>query len=449
MMQVVSTIPDAPGALPLLGHTVQLVRRPLSFVESLAAHGDLVRIRIGPVSAVVVSDPRVLDRLLHDDRVFDKGGPFFDRAREVVGDSLPVCPHSAHRRLRRLAQPSFHKSRLPGYAEIMTNQITAVVERWRDGQVLDVLRETTTIASNTLVATMFSESLPPEVLQRMLTDLAVIVNGIYQRVIVPRRLAGLNLLGTWRYERASRRLREDMSVIIAARRGDGRDHGDLLSALLDADDPDSDRPRLGDEEIIGQLLSFFWAGTETTGSTVAWALHMLAHYPEVERRLFEEVDAVLGGRAATYADLAQLELTGRIITETMRLWPSAWLLTRTTTVDTVLAGHEIAAGTTIVFGAYLIHRHPDQLRVDRFDPDRWLPGNAAPQRISYVPFGSGARKCMGDVFSQTEATLMLATIAARWRLSHVADAHVRPKATAILSPSGLRMLASARTSYQQ
>ncbi|GAB2554161.1 cytochrome P450 [Nocardia heshunensis] len=441
---MVSTIPAAPGALPLLGHAIQLVRRPLSFVESLAAHGNLVRIRIGTVSAVVVSDPRVLDRLLHDDRVFDKGGPLFDRAREVVGDSLPVCPHSAHRRLRRLAQPSF-----PGYAEIMTNQITAVVERWRDGQVLDVLRETTTIASNTLVATMFSESLPPEVLQRMLTDLAVIVNGIYRRVIVPRRLARLNLLGAWRYERASRRLRADMSMIIAARRGDGRDHGDLLSALLDADDPDSDQSRLGDEEIIGQLLSFFWAGTETTGSTVAWALHMLAHYPEAEQRLFAEVDAALGGRAATYADLEQLELTGRIITETMRLWPSAWLLTRTTTVDTVLAGHEIAAGTTIVFGAYLIHRHPDQLRVDRFDPDRWLPGNTAPQRISYVPFGSGARKCMGDVFSQTEATLMLATIAARWRLSHVADARVRPKATAILSPSGLRMDASARTGHRQ
>ncbi|MFE3261840.1 cytochrome P450 [Nocardia sp. NPDC059091] len=431
--------------MPLLGHTLELVRRPLEFMKSLAVQGDLIRIRFGPGTAVVVSEPGLLDKLLRDDRIFDKGGPFFDRARDVVGDSLPVCPHNVHRRLRRLAQPSFHKTRLPGYADIMTSQITAAVDRWHDGQVLDVLEQTTTIASNTLVATMFSESLPAIVLQRMLEDLSTIVNGIYQRVIIPPQLARLNLLGSWRYERASRRLRADMSTIIAARRADGADHGDLLSALLHADDPDSDHPRLSDDEIIGQLLSFFWAGTETTGSTVAWALHMLAQYPEIEDRLHAEVDAVLGGRVASYADLEQLELTSRIITETMRLWPSAWLLTRTATADTELGGHAIAAGTTIVFGAYPIHHRADQLRADRFDPDRWLPGKESPQRIAYVPFGAGARKCMGDVFSQTEATLMLATIAARWSLSHLPGSRVRPKATAILSPAGLRMRATGRT----
>ncbi|WP_239004028.1 cytochrome P450 [Nocardia panacis] len=441
-MTTQSSIPLAPRAVPLLGHTVALLRRPLDFLAGLPAHGDLVRIRIGSADAVVVCDPVLLDRVLRDDRTFDKGGPLFDRARTEVGDSLPVCPHAVHRRLRRLVQPSFQRVRMAGYAAIMTEQIRAVVDRWRDGQTLDILAETTTMASKTLVATMFSDSLPPDRLRRILDDLLILMNGMYLRIILP---PALGWLAGPRYRRAVRRLRAQMSRIIVERRADERDHGDLLSTLLTARDPETDAGYLSDEEIIGQLLSFVWAGTETTSGTIAWALHLIAEHPEIERRLFAEVDAVLGGRAATHDDLDRLELTGRIVSETMRLWPAAWMLSRVTTADAELGDATIPAGATIIFGAYLTHHHPGQHAADTFDPDRWLPGGDAPQRNSYIPFSSGARKCMGDAFSLMEATLMLATIASRWRLRSIPGSRVRPKATAVLAPAGLRMRAQERS----
>lgn len=136
-MNATRMIPRARGALPLLGHVMPLLRDPLRFLTSLPAQGDLVRIRIGPVTAIVICDPELTRQVLLDDRTFDKGGPIFDRLREVLGNGLVTCPHSMHRRQRRLVQPTFHQTRLPGYAQTMTEEISAVAESWRDGHVID------------------------------------------------------------------------------------------------------------------------------------------------------------------------------------------------------------------------------------------------------------------------------------------------------------------------
>src|SRR5262249_47238131 len=102
-MKDLRSIPVAPRALPLAGHLLPLLRDPLAFLTSLPAQGGLVRIRLGPVTLVVICDPELTRQALVDDRLFDKGGPTWDRAREVMGNGVGSCPHSAHRRLRRLA----------------------------------------------------------------------------------------------------------------------------------------------------------------------------------------------------------------------------------------------------------------------------------------------------------------------------------------------------------
>ena len=116
-------IPTAPGGWPLLGHVVPLLTTPLAFVNSLPSLGNLVQIRLGPMKAVVVCDPELTRQVLVHDQVFDKGGPMYERARELGGDGLGTCPHSRHRRQRRLTQPAFHHTRLPAYARTMTEQI--------------------------------------------------------------------------------------------------------------------------------------------------------------------------------------------------------------------------------------------------------------------------------------------------------------------------------------
>ncbi|GAA3487059.1 cytochrome P450 [Streptomyces cremeus] len=443
------SIPTAPHAWPLIGHLGSLVRAPLAFMRSLPAHGELVRIRMGPVQVVVICDPGLTRQALVEDRVFDKGGPFWDRGREVLGDGLASCPHGAHRRLRRLAQPAFHPDRLPGYARTMTARTEEVTSSWTPGQVLDVPTEMMTITSRVTASALFSDSLPAAELGQLVSDVKTITHGVFQRMFLFPPLDRLPTPGNRAYLRARTRLRHACELIIAERRADDTDHGDLLSALLAARDPEDGDRGLSDAEISDTIAAFLVAGTETTASVLAWALDLLARHPEIEQRLHAEVDTVLHGAPATHTDLPRLELTERVITETLRLYSPAWFVTRTVTENTHLGRHPLPAGTNIAYSPYLIHRRSD-LHTDpeTFAPDRWDPKRPPPPRYALIPFATGARKCIGDAFAMTEATLALATITARWSLKHLPGRQqVHPAPAAGLAPRDLQMQTTPRGDF--
>lgn len=445
-MTALNSIPTAPKALPLLGHLVQLLRDPLEFLTSLPAHGDLVRIRLGPLKMVVVCDPEFTHQVLRNDRIFDKGGPLFERIKETLGNGLISCPHDTHRRQRRLAQPAFHPTRLPGYAQTMTTRIATVIDSWRNGQVLDVLTEMMTITSQITTATMFSDMLPAPALSRLTEDVNTVVDGWYWRMLLFPPLDRLPTPGNRSYQHAHSRLFHTLNTLVAQRRTCGGDHGDLLSALMTARDPESNGHGMTDTEITDTLVTFFAAGTETSASTLAWALHLLSQHPQIEQRLHAEVDSVLGDRPATHADLPKLEMTGRVITETLRLFGPGWFITRTVTAAIRLGEYSLPTGTNVAYSPYLIHRREDLYHNPAsFDPDRWDPVNhPKPARHALIPFGGGARKCIADTFAITEATLALATITARWHLEPLHK--VRPSLTSTtLRPRELRMRATSRT----
>lgn len=438
----------ARGRLPVVGHAWPMMRDPLGFLGSLARQGPLVRIALGPVKAVVVCDADLAQQVFRDDRTFDKGGPFTDRVREVVGNNLSTCPHHEHRRQRRLLQPAFHPGRFGAYGRTMAAQIAARVDAWHDGDVLDVTAEMTMLTTNVLTATMFSDTLSPAELKRSQEDADVLATDILPRMMMPRALTRVPLPANVRFERAHARIRGTIDSIVTARRREGGDRGDLLSALLAGYDEESTGAErtLSDTEVVNQMLTFHLAGSETTAVTLAWALHLIARDPDVERRLHAEVDAVLAGRTAGPDDVEALELTGRVVTETLRLRSPVYILTRKTTADTELGGHRLPEGTVIAYSPYPIHHdarlHPDP---HRFDPDRWEPARK-PARHAFVPFANGARKCIGDRFSLMEATLALASIVARWRFEHLpGEEDVRPAMAAVIRPRRLRMRASRRT----
>ncbi|MFJ6805714.1 cytochrome P450 [Streptomyces anulatus] len=437
-----------PGAWPLLGHAVVLLRDPLGFLRSLPEHGDLVAVRLGRVRAVFVCSPELVQQVLRDDRTFDKGGPLFDRLRETTGDGLGSCPHAAHRRQRRLVQPAFNRSRLPGYGRVLTGQVEGVTASWDDGGTVDVVAEMRELSTAILLGTVFSaESLPsPLALPGAGADLRTVVAGIGARTVLPPALAGVALPGSRRYFLARDRLRRFAGDIVAARRGgDGGDDGDLLSALLAAGDPDSGRG-LSDTELVDQVVTMFVGGIDTTAATMAWMLHSVAGRPDIARRLQAEADTVLAGRAPSVQDLPALSLARQVVTETLRLHPVVWIVTRTVTADTVLGGHPVSAGTVVAFSPYLIHQRADCYPdADVFDPDRWGPGRTPPDRHAFLAFGDRARSCVGNGLAQAEAVMTLAAVASRWNLHPVGGGPVRPTRAAVMSPRGLRLRVTART----
>ncbi|HWG25252.1 cytochrome P450 [Actinospica sp.] len=444
-MSETATIPLAPGAVPLLGHLPRLARDPLTYLDTLSAYGGLLTLKLGGKKMVVVCDPMLTHQVLVADDVYDKGGPFFEAAEKLMPTAMGFAPHRKHRRLRKLMQPSFTRGRLSGYGEIMTDEITGAMAKWRDGQELDVVPELMAVTGRVLTATIFSSSVSEETLREIMADSLELTRGLLVDTALPAPFGWLTP-GYGRYRKAVARLRETTQRLITERKAEGNalEHGDLLSALLAGDSEDGDA--FSDSELVDQLSFMLVAGTETTAQTVSWVLYELSRRPEVQAQLQREVDEVLGGRPATYDDVPQLAVANRLLSEVLRLYSPSWLFTRVTTADTELGGHKIPAGTDVLYSPYIINREPKAHEQARsFDPDRWQPERAeCMHKEGYIPFGTGARKCIGDQFSLVESALILATIAAKWNLEPVPGNQLRTSRKIVNTPAGLKLRVAAR-----
>ena len=203
---------------------------------------------------------------------------------------------------------------------------------------------------------------------------------------------------------------------------------------------------MSDQQVHDEVMTILIAGAESIAITLAWVCHEVAAHQQVQRRLYEEIDTVLAGRAAEYGDTARLEYTRRVVTETLRFRTQGWTLSRTTTRETVLGGLRVPANAAIMYSPHALNHDPAFHRdPDRFDPDRWAPNNAKNiPRGAYIPFGTGNHTCIGEPFAQAEMTLTLASIAARWRLEPVPGRGPRPKVALTMPVDALPMIPRRR-----
>ncbi|MFI7000249.1 cytochrome P450 [Nocardia sp. NPDC050175] len=437
------TIPTAPGALPLVGHAIPLLRNPLAFLATLPRYGNLVRIGVGPYRMLVLCDADLAREVLVDDRTFDKGGLLVERGREVVGDGVGTCPHGEHRSQRRLTQPAFGRGRFPGYAAVMAAKAETMADRWTDGAVIDVLAEMLRMTCATVAHTMVSgNALDEQTRGQIIDDLAVVLQNIYRRMFIPPPLDRVPTRGKLRYDRARTRLRGTLAELIADYRNDGVDHGDMLSMLIRSSDEDR---TLTDDQVHDQIVTLFLAGTESTAAVLAWCWHTLGQRPDLEKRLWDEVDAIPANRLPVWEDMPNLVFANDLATESLRMYPPGWLFTRVTTERTMLAGYAIPKGATVAYSPHLMQNSELYAEPAQFDPDRWSPERASElPRNGFLAFGGGARKCLGDVFALTEATLTLTVIARRWQLRPITDRPVRTIVDTTLRPRGLEMRVEAR-----
>ncbi|MGF6883576.1 cytochrome P450 [Nocardia sp. GAS34] len=441
-------ISTAPGGIPLLGHALRMRDTPLEFFSSLRDCGDIVEIKIGPQRAYVLNSPELIRQLLvSQHRQFDKGVQI-QGARDLFRDGLVISEGETHRRQRLMMQPAFHRKRIAAYTEVMREQFVERTAAWRDGEVIDVRVEMSELTLAVAAKALISSDLGKDLVAEMLHRLPRLFDLLYQRLMSP--VAMLNRLPLPRnreYRAILARLHPMIDGVIADYRasGDGRD--DLLNTMLQLRD-ESDGSTLTDQEIHDQVVAILVAGTETTAATLSWAFHLLAGHPEVEARVHAEVDEVLAGRPAQHADLPRLTYTAQVVSEALRYYPPAWIVTRTATEDVELGGYRIPRGMSVMFSPYSVQRDPRWFTdPQKFDPDRWSPERASEiPRDAIVQFGAGPRKCIGDVFAVVEATMALATIAAGWRLRAMPGAQVEQVATSTLVPRNLFLTLEKRES---
>ncbi|MCJ0873244.1 cytochrome P450 [Streptomyces sp. AP-93] len=435
---------EVPGAWPLLGHALPLVRRPLSFVTALARSGDVVRIRLGPLPVYAVTDPALVHRVLVSEAPNFKRGRFHERATRVFGQGLLATSGTVHVSRRRTVQPAFHRARIDAYTKAMSDAAVRISESWHPGQVVAVDHVMNDLSLAMLASTLFPSEFGVRAAAELQHAVPLITRAAVVRAVLPAAWAKLPTRGNRRLETALAGLDAAVAEAIAECRSTGRDQGDLLSMLLAVQDAEG--RGLTDREIQDQVMNFAVAGVETTGATLAWVFHELGRNPEVEQRLHAEVDGALAGRAPGHEDLTTLELTGRVILEALRLYAACYI-TRRTQGPVELGGTRVPAGAEVLFSPYALHRDPRWFPdPERFDPDRWLPERAAQiPRGAYLPFGSGGHQCIGNTFALAEMTAALAVICQRWRLRPLPGAEVRPVARATVHPSQLPMTAESRT----
>jgi cytochrome P450 len=406
---------------------------------------------------LLLLDPALAGRLLADLAPGTTKSPGLQRTRVLLGDGLLTSEGDAHRRARRLVAPAFSPRRLAAYTEGFSERAEAHVGQWSEGTVLEMRQQLARLTLDIVGSTLLGMDLrqdADDVRSALESALESFAGGAPALAMRRRRgprppdrqaaAAGVQRGADQRGAGLRARLDAIVAKIIEARRAEpSADRGDVVSALLAAAaGPDGLTPA----EVHDHVITLIMAGHETTANALSWTLYLLSSHPEAEQALHAEL-ARLDGRRPGFEDLAGLTYTRAVIAESMRLYPPAWILSRTLTADADFGGWHAPAGTIVAVSPLLLHHDarwfPDP---DRFDPSRWLDGRRdVVPRHAYMPFGTGPRSCIGEQFAWAEATTALAVICSRWTARTMSGTTVTPQYRVTMRPSpGLPMQVTAR-----
>jgi cytochrome P450 len=446
-MAAVRRAPGPEGRF-LLGNLPDFGRDMLGFfTECAREYGDVVSLRLGGFPACLLNHPKHFEYVLvTNHRNFVKHSFFWRHVTALFGESLLTSEGDSWLRRRRLAAPAFQHERVAGYGRVMVDYAERRLEGWRDGGTLDIHQEMMRLTMGIVTRTLFDIEMTGEAADEIGGAFDTGSAEIAVRFRRPFKIPdAVPLPSNLRYRRAVRRLDELVYGIIRGRRAAQGDRGDLLSMLMAARDEDGGA--MTDEQLRDEVITLFLAGHETTALALSWTWFLLAQHPEKEAKLHAELDRVLGGRAPTVEDLPHLSYAGMVFHESMRLYPPAYAFGREAVEDCEIGGFHIARGTTLFISPWVAHRDERFFeRPEEFEPERW-EGNLMKRlpKLAYLPFGGGPRVCIGNSFATMEATLLLATIARKFKLRLAADQAVAPFPSITLRPlSGMRMTAAAR-----
>ena len=426
------TLAPGPSGHPLLGHLQSFRRDVLGLMmDGARNYGDVVRFRLGPQVMHLLNHPDHVHLVLQRRAAnYDKRTRSAAFIKGVTGESLLTANGEYWQQQRRLLQPAFHRQNIAGFLGPMAEATQVMLDRWRargaEPGSLDVAAEMSRLTYVIVGRTLFSTDVGPD---------AETINEAMQ-VILPHTFGRLGQVLNWpdwlptpanrRFQRALHAVDTTVFRIIAEHRRALAETGgiphDLLGLLMQVRDAETGQG-LSDFQLRNEATTFLLAGHETTANALTWTFHLLGQHPEIARQVRDEARTVLGGRAPTLEDLPRLALTKRVIMESMRLFPPIWIIERRVIADDEVGGYFLPAGSSVVISPYALHRHPDfWSQPDAFDPSRF----EQPPPDAYIPFGAGARFCIGRDFALMEAQVITAMVVQAMELRPVPGHPVAP-----------------------
>jgi cytochrome P450 len=422
----------------VLGNLQELRRDPLGFFLSCSQnYGDLVPLRFGPKHAVLLAAPSLVQVVLETRASDFVKGPGENSLARVYGSGLLLNEGNDWQRRRDIASRAQDAEHIERFTASAVNLLKTRIDSWvQSGDIdIDIHAEMMQFTVEHMTKVLFDVDPDSEDGRRIsgaLHDLRRDAAGSLDTVL----LSVPEIIPTARNRKLGSALRafdETVYGLIRERREELTDRGDVLSALVLARDEAGDE--LSDTEIRDDLAAIF-IGTEAVAITIAYALHAVAGHPPIEDDLAEEIRQRVDGRRPAVSDLDSMELLRRVIFETLRLYPPGYVIDRTSTRELELDGHRIAKGTTIFISPWAIHRDP-RLYSDpeTFDPARWTPEFLAElPPCAFIPFGSGPRRCYGELMGLRIIAAALATSLASLEIAPLSSDPLVFKAEALIRP---------------
>jgi cytochrome P450 len=345
---------------------------------------------------------------------------------ELLGDGLLTADGEAWRRQRRRIQPFFRHESIARYAESMAEEVETLAEKLAERESIELRGTMMELTLRVVCRALFGQHFGGRT-----SEVARALRFLQNQVLRPLPLPSwvptpANLL-----ERYMRGVIDRQVYAIIDRGGEA---GSLLRELRTATDEQGQMSR---EQLRDEIVTLFLAGHETTALALTWSIYLLSLHPEVERELAREVRAVCGTARVGAPDLERLDLCQRVLKESMRLYPPAYVIPRVAVEPTTLAGYPVAPGSEVWLWIYFMHHDPRWFRLpERFDPDRFLPGGEiAEHPRAFLPFGAGTRSCVGQNFAMLEAVIILSSLIRRFRFSPLNGRALRPLPRITLAPS--------------
>ena len=438
------TVKPSARALPLLPFILRFVRNPLRslpravYEEPIVTYGKK---KNRPLVAWI-TDPALLETvLLKEAHRFPKTRLDKRVLKPVVGEGLLTADGDHWRWQRKLASPLFRHSEIIGFVPSMVAATLEQVSRWRlagNEQTSDILADMTETTFAVIARTVLAGINEAE------GDEIKRAGHAYLEPITWEVAAALLLLpealwhpGRRQMRQAAIDVRATVQRLLDHRRASGTDGNDLVARMLNAVNPNTGAP-MTDAELVDNLATFLLAGHDTTAKALTWTLYLLARASEWQERVRAEINDVTGGAAIAPEHIARLEVTQRVLKESMRLYPPVPVMTRVSAQDTEIGGKLLPKPTLVVIPIYAVHRHRAiWADPDRFDPDRFLPdAEAKMARTQFMPFGFGPRVCIGSAFAMIEATTILATLLQNARFDWDGRHFPEPISRVTLRPKG-------------
>lgn len=436
---------------PVLGVLPTFLRSPLQTLQDAQAdYGEVVALNMAGEKYVLITNPAHIDHVLiqnHDN--YTKG---YGRARELLGNGVALAEGEHWRKQRRLIQPTFSRTKIDDLIGIIFDQTDVMITQWQDkvktGTPVELLAETSRLTQRVIGKAVFGEDVQSA--ENIGAAFDQTLSGIELKLAAPEWFSRLRFLANKRFKRANAIIEEQMRQLIT-KRASQETGNDLMAMLLQARDEHTGQA-MTFEQLRDEVTTIYLAGYETTSIALSWTLYLLAQNPAYAASVAHEAAMVVGDTPPNTDTVRQLKFTNSVLEESLRLYPPVYQFSRKAIKADYLGGYRIDPGTTILISPYVMHLKPEFWEAPNdFRPERFYEEGSKPvtTQHSYLPFGSGPRKCLGMNLALTEAAIVIACVAKNFELTYSHDAVPYPVPRATLKPNGPIRLSLAPRSTDQ